>query len=303
MKEAYHIPVLLEESLESLCIKPNGIYVDATFGGGGHSKKILKKLENKGRLFAFDHDSDASKNQIQDERLIFISENFRYLRQFLEFYDIQKVDGILADLGISSYQIDTPKRGFSIRFGADLDMRMDLRNSKNAFQVLQEYKEQHLANLFENYGELTNAKTLAKTLVATRKKNPIKTTFDLKKALQNFLPKGNENKILAKIFQAIRIEVNDELGALKEFLRQIPDVLNEHGRLCVISYHSLEDRLVKRFIKYGNFSYQAEKDFYGNTKIPLKQIGKIIKPSFLELKKNNRARSAKLRVAKKTLMD
>lgn len=303
MKKAYHIPVLLEESLESLCIKPNGIYVDATFGGGGHSKKILKKLENKGRLFAFDHDSDASKNQIQDERLIFISENFRYLRQFLGFYDIQKVDGILADLGISSYQIDTPKRGFSIRFGADLDMRMDLRNSKNAFQVLQEYKEQHLANLFENYGELTNAKTLAKTLVATRKKNPIKTTFDLKKALQNFLPKGNENKILAKIFQAIRIEVNDELGALKEFLRQIPDVLNEHGRLCVISYHSLEDRLVKRFIKYGNFSDQAEKDFYGNTKIPLKQIGKIIKPSFLELKKNNRARSAKLRVAKKTLMD
>lgn len=303
MKKAYHIPVLLEESVESLCIKPNGIYVDATFGGGGHSKKILKKLENKGRLFAFDHDSDASKNQIQDERLIFISENFRYLRQFLEFYDIQKVDGILADLGISSYQIDTPKRGFSIRFGADLDMRMDLRNSKNAFQVLQEYKEQHLANLFENYGELTNAKTLAKTLVATRKKNPIKTTFDLKKALQNFLPKGNENKILAKIFQAIRIEVNDELGALKEFLRQIPDVLNEHGRLCVISYHSLEDRLVKRFIKYGNFSYQAEKDFYGNTKIPLKQIGKIIRPSFLELKKNNRARSAKLRVAKKTLMD
>lgn len=303
MKKAYHIPVLLEESVESLCIKSNGIYVDATFGGGGHSKKILKKLENKGRLFAFDHDSDASKNQIQDERLIFISENFRYLRQFLEFYDIQKVDGILADLGISSYQIDTPKRGFSIRFGADLDMRMDLRNSKNAFQVLQEYKEQHLANLFENYGELTNAKTLAKTLVATRKKNPIKTTFDLKKALQNFLPKGNENKILAKIFQAIRIEVNDELGALKEFLRQIPDVLNEHGRLCVISYHSLEDRLVKRFIKYGNFSDQAEKDFYGNTKIPLKQIGKIIKPSFLELKKNNRARSAKLRVAKKTLMD
>ena len=299
MQQNYHIPVLLEESVASLCVKSDGIYVDATFGGGGHAGAILQKLGDKGRLFAFDHDEDALRNQIQDDRLVLIPENFRYVSKFLKFYAVEKVDGILADLGISSHQIDTKKRGFSTRFNSDLDMRMDRRISQNAFEIVNQYGEKPLAILFSNYGELPRAKSIAKTLVTHRKQRAIQTTFDLKNALQDLLPQEKAHKILAKVFQALRIEINDELGALREFLNQVSDLLKAGGRLCVISYHSLEDRLVKRFIKYGNFSDQPKKDFYGNVQIPLKQVGKIIVPSPLELKKNNRARSAKMRVAKR----
>lgn len=296
---SYHDPVLLFESVDGLNIKPDGIYVDVTFGGGGHSTEILKRLGPDGKLFAFDQDLDALENEIQDDRFVLINENFRFIRQFLRFYGVKKVDGILADLGVSSHQFDSADRGFSTRFDAELDMRMNVGDAVSAFQVVNEYQEEALAQVLFQYGELRNSRALSKEIVKARITEPIKTSFQLKEVLKRFLPKAKEHKILAQIFQAIRIEVNQEMEVLKEFLLQTPDLLNENGRLSVISYHSLEDRLVKRFIQSGLFEGEAEKDFYGNVSVPFKKVGKLIIPSAEEIKKNNRARSAKLRIAEK----
>jgi len=296
---SYHDPVMLFESIDGLKIKPDGIYVDVTFGGGGHSKEILKRLGDQGRLFAFDQDTDALRNEIQDERFVLINENFRFISRFLRFYGVKKVDGILADLGVSSHQFDSAARGFSTRFDAELDMRMNVSDTVSAYEVVNEYQEEALAQVLFQYGELRNSRALSREIVKVRKDSPIKTSFQLKEVLQRFLPKPKEHKILAQIFQAIRIEVNQEMQVLKEFLLQTPDLLNDEGRLSVISYHSLEDRLVKRFIQSGLFEGEAEKDFYGNVSVPFKKVGKLILPTAEEIKKNNRARSAKLRIAEK----
>ena len=295
---SYHNPVLLFESVDGLEIIPNGIYVDVTFGGGGHSKEILKRLGPEGKLYAFDQDEDALKNKIDDNRFVLIHENFRHIKRFLKFYGVQKVHGILADLGVSSHQFDEADRGFSTRFDAVLDMRMSKGLKISAYEVINHYNESKLSDILFLYGELRNAKALAKQIVESREKQQIKTSFQLKEALQSFLPKKVENKILAQIFQAIRIEVNQELEALKEFLLQTEELLVVGGKLSVISYHSLEDRLVKRFMRYGMFEAEPEKDFYGNVRIPFKK-GKLITPSAQEIKRNNRARSAKLRTATK----
>ncbi|TXN36913.1 16S rRNA (cytosine(1402)-N(4))-methyltransferase RsmH [Flagellimonas hymeniacidonis] len=299
MTSPYHNPVLLQESVDGLNIKENGVYVDVTFGGGGHSKEILKRLGVDGRLFAFDQDEDALANAIDDERFQLISQNFQFLKQFLKFYGIRKVDGILADFGVSSHQFDEAERGFSIRFNADLDMRMNRSNELSAYQVINSYSQQDLASVLFQYGELRNANAMAKTIVETRLETPIKTTDQLKEVLKRFLPKMKENKILAQIYQAIRIEVNQEIAVLKDFLLQAPEVLKEGGRLSLISYHSLEDRLVKRFIRAGRFEGEAEKDFYGNINVPLRKVGGLITPSAEEISRNNRARSAKLRIAER----
>jgi len=294
----YHNPVLLFESVDSLEIVPNGIYVDVTFGGGGHSKEILKRLGSDGKLFAFDQDEDALKNTIDDERFVLIHENFRYIKRFLKFYGIKKVNGILADLGVSSHQFDEASRGFSTRYDADLDMRMSKKSTVTAYEVINKYPEGKLSNILFLYGELRNARALAKQIVESRRERSIKTSFELKRTLQHFLPKNKEHKILAQIFQAIRIEVNQELEALKEFLIQTEELLEIGGKLIVISYHSLEDRLVKRFIRSGMFEGEPEKDFYGNVTVPFKK-GKLITPTLEEIRSNNRARSAKLRTATK----
>ncbi len=294
---SYHNPVLLSESIDALDIKENGVYIDVTFGGGGHSREILSRLGKDGRLFAFDQDPDALGNKIDDERFVLIAENFRHITRFLKFYRIKKVDGILADLGVSSHQFDEAGRGFSTRFDADLDMRMDQKSKLSAKDVIKRYSEEQLSDVLFLYGELRSARALAKTIVEAREESEIETSFQLKEVLKKHLPKAKEHKILAQIYQAIRIEVNQELEVLKEFLNQIPDLLKEDGRLSVISYHSLEDRLVKRFIRTGLFSGEPNKDFYGNTNEPLKKVGKLIVPTQVEIKQNNRARSAKLRIA------
>ncbi|WP_301402652.1 16S rRNA (cytosine(1402)-N(4))-methyltransferase RsmH [Polaribacter huanghezhanensis] len=294
---SYHDPVLLKESVDALKIKENGIYVDVTFGGGGHSREILSRLGKDGKLFAFDQDPDAQENKIDDERFVLIAENFRHITRFLKFYRIKKVDGILADLGVSSHQFDVAERGFSTRFDGDLDMRMDQKSDISAKHIINKYGEERLADVLFLYGDLRNARALSKSIVEARLETAIETSFQLKEALKRHLPKAKEHKILAQIFQAIRIEVNQELEVLKEFLNQIPDLLKEDGRLSVISYHSLEDRLVKRFIRTGLFSGEPNKDFYGNTSEPLKKVGKLIVPTQDEVKLNNRARSAKLRMA------
>ncbi len=294
---SYHKYVLLKESVDALDIKENGVYVDVTFGGGGHSKEILSRLGEGGRLFAFDQDVDAKENIIDDERFVLIQENFRYISRFLRFYGVKKVDGVLADLGVSSHQFDEAERGFSIRFDGELDMRMNQKSKITAKQIINNYEEEKLADVLYLYGELRSARVMAKTIVEARKDGEIGTSFQLKEVLKRFLPKAKEHKILAQVYQAIRIEVNEELEVLREFLEQMPDLLNDNGRLSVISYHSLEDRLVKRFIKAGSFSGDLEKDFYGNTNEPLKKVGKLIVPSKEEIKANNRARSAKLRIA------
>ncbi|RTZ01613.1 16S rRNA (cytosine(1402)-N(4))-methyltransferase RsmH [Flavobacterium sp. RSP49] len=295
----YHNPVLLQASVDGLNIKPDGIYVDVTFGGGGHSKEILKRLGPEGKLFAFDQDEDALANALPDERFALINENFRFIKRFLRFYGVKSVDGILADLGVSSHQFDVPERGFSTRFDADLDMRMSKKNDLNAHRVVNEYDEANLKRVFLDYGELKNAPVLARTIVEARELQPIKTTDELKAILARYLPERVRNKILAQIYQAIRIEVNQEMDVLKEFLEQSLEILNPVGRLSVISYHSLEDRLVKRFIKNGMFEGEPERDFFGNFSVPFKTIGKLTVPNAEEIKANNRARSAKLRIAEK----
>lgn len=295
----YHSPVLLAESVDGLNIRPDGVYVDVTFGGGGHSREILKRLGENGRLLAFDQDEDALANAIDDVRFQLINENFRYIKQFLKFYGIRKVDGILADFGVSSHQFDQAERGFSTRFDADLDMRMSKKNQISAFDVVNVYDYDGLRRVLFQYGDLRNANAIAKTIVEQRENAPVKTTDQLKEVLGQYLPKHREHKILAQIYQAIRIEVNQEIQVIKEFLVQVPELLNEGGRLSVISYHSLEDRLVKRFIRAGQFEGEPEKDFYGNIEVPMKKVGGLVVPSKEEIKLNNRARSAKLRIAER----
>ena len=295
----YHKPVLLTQSVEGLAIKPNGTYVDVTFGGGGHSAEILNHLNENGRLFAFDQDKDAQENAIDDPRFVLIPENFRFLKQFLRFQGVRKVDGILADFGVSSHQFDVPERGFSTRFNADLDMRMNQSSSLSAFHVVNEYTEEQLKSVLFSYGELRAAPAMSRVILEARALKPIKTSDELKQVLKRFLPAKRENKILAQIYQAIRIEVNQELEVLKEFLEQTTQLLNTGGRLSVISYHSLEDRLVKRFIRSGMFEGEPERDMFGNFEVPFKKIGKLIVPSEEEVAENNRARSAKLRIAER----
>lgn len=298
----YHIPVLLNESVEALNIKPDGIYVDVTFGGGGHSRRILECLGEKGHLYAFDQDEDAAKNVIDDSRFTFIQQNFRYMKNFLQLYCGGKVDGILADLGVSSYQFDTPEKGFSIRYNGRLDMRMNQSASVDAASIVNTYDVSSLASILSRYGELRNAMQIADAVVMAREVNPIETTDDLKEVVARFLPRGSENKVLAQIFQALRIEVNEEMKVLELFLSQCADVLNPGGRLVVLSYHSLEDRLVKNFMKTGNAEGNLEKDFFGNQLTPYKLVSnKPILPSDEEIQINNRARSAKLRVAERRI--
>jgi len=296
----YHNPVLLHPSVDGLNIKPDGVYVDVTFGGGGHSKEILSRLGPNGKLFAFDQDEDALVNTLKDERFTLINENFRFIKRFLRFYGVKSVDGILADLGVSSHQFDVAERGFSTRFDADLDMRMSQKNDLNAFRVVNEYDDANLRRVFLDYGELKNAPALARTIIEARGHQTIKTTDELKEVLAKYLPEKVRNKILAQIYQAIRIEVNQEMDVLKEFLEQSLEILNPNGRLSVISYHSLEDRLVKRFMKNGMFEGEPERDFFGNFSVPFKIIEKLIVPDNNEIKMNNRARSAKLRIAEKS---
>ncbi|RIV27352.1 16S rRNA (cytosine(1402)-N(4))-methyltransferase RsmH [Fibrisoma montanum] len=297
----YHQPVLLHECIDGLALQPGGTYVDVTFGGGGHSREILRRLEG-GRLFAFDQDADAKANAqaLNDSRLTFIASNFRNLKRYLRLYKADGIDGILADLGISSHQIDTPERGFSTRFDADLDMRMNQQADRTAREVVNEYSEAELHRILGMYGEITNARTAASALVSARSNRSINTVNELKAALQRYAPRGKENKYFAQVFQALRIEVNDELKALEEFLEQVPDVLKPGGRLVVLSYHSLEDRLVKNFINKGKFQGDVEKDLFGNEIKPLQSVTrKPIEASPDEISRNPRARSAKLRIAEK----
>lgn len=296
---SYHVPVLLKESLEGLAIDPAGTYVDLTFGGGGHSRAILACLGSTGRLFAFDQDPEAQQNAIDDERFTLIPQNFRHIKRFLRFYGVKQVDGVLADFGVSSYQFDTAERGFSTRFEAALDMRMNPSSPLSAYEVVNTYDEEALSTLFFRYGELSPSRQIARTIVQQRSEQPIATTGELKQAVQRFLPKGKENKVLAQLYQAIRIEVNHELAALEEMLLQLPEVVRPKGRIALISYHSLEDRLVKRFIRDGQFSGEPQKDFYGNLLTPFQKVGKAITPTQEELARNNRARSAVLRVAER----
>lgn len=295
----YHNPVLLHPTVDGLGIKPDGIYVDVTFGGGGHSKEILNRLGPSGKLFAFDQDEDALENAIADDRFTLIHENFRFIKRFLRFHGVKQVDGILADLGVSSHQFDVAERGFSTRFDAELDMRMSQKNDISAFTVVNEYDHTNLSRLFVEYGELKNGPAMARVIIEAREINPIRNTEQLKVVLNRFLPQHKSNKILAQIYQAIRIEVNQEMEVLKEFLEQSLEILKPGGRLSVISYHSLEDRLVKRFVKNGLFEGEPERDFFGNFSVPFKTIEKLIVPDDAEIAVNNRARSAKLRVAEK----
>lgn len=295
----YHRSVLLTESIEGLAIRPEGIYVDATFGGGGHAAAILGQLTS-GRLFAFDQDEDALANKPDDPRLTLISNNFRYLRNFLKLYKAVPVDGILADLGISSHQIDQAERGFSTRFDAGLDMRMDRRKNRSAMEIVNKYPEEQLTRIFREYGEIRNALKAARLIAGSRKESPLKTTGELKTVLMSCAERGKENKFFAQVFQALRIEVNQELEALQDLLLQATDVLTPGGRLVVISYHSLEDKLVKNFFRAGNFEGTLHKDFYGNVQAPLKVITrKAVTPGEAETEENSRARSAKLRIAEK----
>ncbi|HEY6957155.1 MAG TPA: 16S rRNA (cytosine(1402)-N(4))-methyltransferase RsmH [Flavisolibacter sp.] len=300
MNESYHVPVLLNEVLENLDIQPAGTYVDCTFGGGGHSRAILQRLNDHGRLIAFDQDEDARQNLPGDKRVLFVPNNFRYLQRFLRLNGIDKVDGILADLGVSSHQFDEAERGFSTRFDASLDMRMDQRQTKTAADILNDYSEQQLHKLFEQYGEVTNSKTLAKTIVEARRITSITTIENLKNVLAPIV-KGNPNKYFAQVFQALRIEVNDEMGALKEMLEQAPAVLNQGGRIAVITFHSIEDRIVKTFFKDNTFEAPDENPFATTERNRvLKPVNKKpIVATNEEIKRNSRSRSAKLRVAEK----
>ena len=296
----YHVPVLLSESLDYMAIKPEGIYVDVTFGGGGHSKEIINRLDDKGHLFVFDQDEDAVKNLWEDQRMTLIVSNFRHLSRWMKYYGVSgKVDSILADLGVSSYQFDNPDRGFSYRFDEPLDMRMNQKQSLTAADVLNEYEVQHLQDMFSQYGEITNARTLAQQIIQARTSSPINTTGQLVSIAEQVL-RGPKMQYLSKLFQALRIEINDELGALKEMLKGAEEVLKPGGRLVVISYHSLEDRLAKRFFKSGNFEGEPDTDFFGKKTVGWKVITKNpIEADQQEQMKNPRSRSAKMRVAEK----
>jgi 16S rRNA (cytosine1402-N4)-methyltransferase len=298
---SYHQPVLLNDCLDGLNIKPDGVYVDVTFGGGGHSKAILEKLGANGKLFAFDQDKDAEKNVPADKRITFIPQNFMYMKNFLRMHEATQVDGILADLGVSSHQFDEAGRGFSIRFDANLDMRMNQQSELTAAKVLNEYEENDLRKIFREYGEVDNAGRLVKLIIEARALFPIKDTERFKEVIAPCTPKYNkEHQYLAKVFQALRIEVNNEIEVLREFLQQSLEVLKPGGRLVVMSYHSLEDRLVKNFMKSGNFEGEPVKDFYGNISRPFILITKKpVTPAAEEIEQNNRARSAKLRIAEK----
>jgi 16S rRNA (cytosine1402-N4)-methyltransferase len=297
----YHKPALLHESIDGLYIKSKGIYVDLTFGGGGHSLEVLKKLGKNGRLVVFDQDQDAVVNVPDDKRLIFVGANFRYLKHYLRYHAIEKVDGILADLGISSHQIDQPERGFSFKSDAALDMRMDIRSKRTASQLLNEVQLQELVRIFKSYGELGNAFALSNAILAAREQAEILTTGDLEGVLKRFIPKHQPSKFLARVYQALRIEVNQEMESLGEMLLQTAGCLKPGGRLAVITYHSIEDRIVKNYMRSGNLEGQIEKDFFGNIQSPWKLVNRsVITPSEEEIKMNNRARSAKLRIAERT---
>ncbi|MBL7971372.1 MAG: 16S rRNA (cytosine(1402)-N(4))-methyltransferase RsmH [Prolixibacteraceae bacterium] len=299
MERDYHVPVLLNESVNGLEIKANGDYVDVTFGGGGHSREIFSRLK-AGRLFAFDQDEDAAANVIHDERFYFIRHNFKYIRNFLKYYNVGQVDGILADLGVSSHDFDVAERGFSFRFDGDLDMRMNRDASQSAADIVNSFTEDQLRTIFREYGEIDNAGRLARQLVSARNAKPVKTIEQFKDAIAPCVPKFQESKYLAKVFQALRIETNKEMDVLHEFLKQSIELLKPGGRLVVITYHSLEDRMVKNFIKSGDFSGKQEKDFFGNVESPLTAVNrKVIVPSEDEIERNPRARSAKLRIAEK----
>lgn len=299
MKSDYHLPVLLKESINGLKIDDEGIYVDATFGGGGHSLEILRSLSKKGRLVSFDQDPDSLSNSYDDSNFYFVNENFKHMKRFLKNLGFSKVNGILADLGISSFQINTPARGFSYRYDAALDMRMNKNNSLDAMEVINSYSHENLSKILFEYADIKNSKKISEEIIKARTANKINTTFDFNKILKPLYPERYLNKNLSKIYQAIRIEVNKELDALKSFLEQTSELLLPGGRLCVISYHSLEDRMVKRYITNGNFLTIADKDIYGNFSVPFKKIGKMIQPSAVEQKENIRSRSAKLRIAEK----
>lgn len=300
MENVYHIPVLLQETVDGLNINPDGIYVDVTFGGGGHSREILSRLSPKGHLYSFDQDEDAEQNIIQDNRFTFVRSNFRYIKNWMRYYDIEQVDGILADLGVSSHHFDAQERGFSFRFDAPLDMRMNQKAQRTAADILNEYSEAQLADLFYLYGELKNARKIAAAVVKNRNSQRIETTGDLMNIIKVFFERDREKKELAKVFQALRIEVNQEMQALKEMLTASAVLLKAGGRLSVLTYHSLEDRMVKNLIKTGNVEGHVEKDFFGNTNAPLKMVNnKVIIASEEEQTRNPRSRSAKLRIAEK----
>lgn len=295
----YHEPVLLHESVDALIDNPEGIYVDCTFGGGGHSGEILKRLGNKGKLYAFDQDTDAIENKIEDERFELITQNFRFMKNSLRYLGIRKVNGVLADLGVSSHQFDTPERGFSTRFDSRLDMRMNQKAKITAESILNNYEEERIADVLYNYGELRSARKLAKEIVTSRRSGAIKSVEDLKSIFE-YIPTNKKNKFFAQLFQALRIEVNDEMGALKEMLLQCGEIIETNGKLVVISYHSLEDRLTKRYMKTGMFEGEPERDVYGNWTAPFKPVqSKVIVPDEQEIERNPRARSAKMRIAVK----
>jgi len=299
METKYHNPVLLDRSVADLITNPDGVYVDVTFGGGGHSKKILKALSDKGRLFAFDQDQDAVANALSDPRFELIQANFKDLKRYMKFYGVKEVDGILADFGVSSHQFDAEKRGFSTRFEGRLDMRMDQTSTLSAYEVVNDYSEQELISIMKLYGEVKGAHKIVVAILDHREEQPIETTTELIALIKPLIPERFLNKILAQVFQAIRIEVNQELEVIKLFLEQTVAVLKPKGRLVCISYHSLEDRLVKRFIREGVFEGTAEQDFFGNRFTPLKKVGGLVVPDEDEVKQNSRARSAKLRTGEK----
>ena len=293
----YHKPVMLNESIKCLEIKKDGAYVDLTFGGGGHSKAILNFLSKKGKLIAFDQDLDAIENKIDDERLLLLNQNFKFLKQNLNFYGYDFVDGVIADLGVSSFQFDSLERGFSIREGSNLDMRMNKNGKLTASEILNNYSEKELSNIFFEYSDLRNSRSIAKLIVEKRNQNKIISTEQFNKILNPFLSEGYENKTLAKIYQALRIEVNDEMESLKKMLVQLPNVLKKGGKMVIITYHSVEDRIVKRFIQNGCFDSEPSKDDFGKYKLPFKKSFKYLSPGLIEIRKNSRSRSAKLRSA------
>ena len=295
----YHTPVLLNKSICGLVTDPHGVYVDATYGGGGHSKEVLYRLSKKGKLFAFDQDIDSKKNLINDTRLFFINSNFKHLKKYLNYYHIFKINGIIADFGVSSHQLDTPSRGFSIMKDGPLDMRMNKASDLTAEIVINDYEEKKLFKILKEYGQVPQASVIVNKISSHRKKVPIKSTIDLVKVVENSINKSSKYKVLAKIFQSIRIEVNDELEVIKQLLFQASELLKIKGRIICISYHSLEDRLIKNFFRSGSFDNDDNRDFYGNLKKPFKKIGGLIVPDLDEVKKNKRARSAKMRIAEK----